>query len=149
MKKLIALILALVCILGLASCAQAEQEKAAETVHNDTTIITESQTEPTSALVLDCKSIQESAAWSFIDPDTVTVLGGEWAYTSEPNGYVALVTFNYANKFDEYETAEYVVLGVFGGEASTVHCLNEYSPYTRKNVLQEFGAIDNQRFTLE
>lgn len=109
----------------------------------------ESQTEPTSTPVLHCKSIQESAAWSFIDPNTVTVLSGEWAYTSQPNGYVALVTFNYTNKFDEYETAEYVVLGVFGGEASTVHCLNEHSPYTRENVLQEFGAIDDQRFTLE
>ena len=109
----------------------------------------EAQTEPTFVPVLDGKSLEAACAEGFIDPSKVTVLGGEWAYTADPNKFVALVSVKYTNKFDEYETAEFIMVGVFGGEIELYHCLNEHSSYTRENALQEFGAIDNQRFTLE
>ena len=95
-----------------------------------------------------CISIEEKIANDFIDPATVSVLSGEWAYTVDPNRFVAVVSVNYINKFNEYETAEYVVVGAFDGEAGTRHCLNQHSPYTRENVLEVFGAIDSQRFEL-
>jgi len=109
---------------------------------------TENQFEPDAAVIPTCKSIEEAIADDFIDPSTVSVLSGEWAYTVDPNRFVALVSVNYMNKFDEYETAEYVVVGAFGGDAGTRHCLNQHSPYTRENVLQTFGAIDDKQFAL-
>lgn len=153
MKKLMALVLALTSVLGLVGCSQAEQEDTVVTATDNVSVIapteTESQFEPVSVIIPTCKSIEAEIADDFIDPSTVTVLGGEWSYTDDSDRFVALVSVKYINKFDEYETAEYVVLGVFGGEAHTNHCLNQHSPYTRENVLQEFGAIDSQRFTLE
>lgn len=107
------------------------------------------QTAPESIITPTCRSIEEKIADDFIDLSTVSVLSGEWAYTVDPNRFVAVVSVNYINKFNEYETAEYVLLGAFDGEAHTRHCLNQHSPYTRENVLENFGAIDNQRFTLE
>ena len=107
------------------------------------------QTAPESIITPTCRSIEEKIADDFIDPSTVSVLSGEWAYTVDPNRFVAVASVNYINKFNEYETAEYVVWGAFDGEAHTRHCLNQHSPYTRENVLENFGAIDNQRFTLE
>ena len=107
------------------------------------------QTAPEFIITPTCRSIEEKIAGDFIDPSTVSVLSGEWAYTVDPNRFVAVVSVNYINKFNEYETAEYVVLGAFDGEAHTRHCLNQHSPYTREKVLENFGAIDNQRFTLE
>ena len=109
----------------------------------------ENQTEPTNRPVLDCKSLEAACADGFIDPSKVTVLGGEWAYTADPNKFVALATVRYTAKDDEYVTAEIVMVGTFGGETELFHHLNEHSPYTRENVLQEFGAIDDQRFPLE
>lgn len=110
---------------------------------------TESQTEPAVAHTLDCKSLQEACADGFNDPSKVTVLGGEWAYTADPNKYVALATVRYTDKDDEYETADFLMLGVFGGEIELYHMLNAHSPYTRENGLQEFGAVDGRRFPLE
>lgn len=109
---------------------------------------TENQHDPDAAVIPTCKSIEEAIADDFIDPSNVSVLSGEWAYTVDPNRFVALVSVNYMNKFDEYETAEYVVIGAFGGDAGTRHCLNQHSPYTRENVLQMFGAIDDKQFAL-
>ena len=99
--------------------------------------------------VLDCKSLEAACADSFIDPTKVTVLGGEWAYTADPNKFVALATVRYTDKDDEYEVAEIVMVGTFGVKTELFHHLNEHSPYTRENVLREFGAIDDQRFPLE
>ena len=107
------------------------------------------QTAPESIIIPTCRSIEEKIADDFIDPSTVSVLSGEWAHTVDPNRFVAVVSVNYINKFNEYETAEYVVLGTFEGEAHTRHCLNQHSPYTKENVLEAYGAIDNQRFILE
>lgn len=109
---------------------------------------TEKRSEPDAAILPTCKSIEAEIADDFIDPSTVSVLNGEWSYTSDPKRFVALVSVKYRNKFDKYETAEYVVLGEFGGDAKTRHCLNQHSPYTRENVLAIYGAIDHQRFTL-
>ena len=109
---------------------------------------TENQLESDAAVIPTCKSIEEAIADDFIDPSTVSVLSGEWAYTVDPNRFVALVTVNYMNKFNEYETAEYVVVGTFGGDAGTRYCLNQHSPYTRENVLQVFGAIEGKQFAL-
>ena len=99
--------------------------------------------------VLDCKSLEAACADGFIDPSKVTILGGEWAYTADPTKFVALATVRYTNKDDTYETSEFVMVGTFGGKTELFHNLNEQSPYTRENVLQEFGAIDAQRFPLE
>ena len=105
--------------------------------------------EPMDRPILDCKALEAACADSFIDPSKVTVLGGEWAYTAEPNKFVALATIRYTTKDDEYETAEFVMVGTFGGKTELFHNLNEYSPYTKENALQVFGAIDDQRFPLE
>ena len=109
---------------------------------------TELQIQPTVAHTLDCHMLQKACAEGFIDPSKVTVLGGEWAYTADPNKFVALATVRYTDKDDEYETADFLMLGVFGGEIELYHCLNEHSPYTRENGLQEFGAVNSQRFPL-
>ena len=109
----------------------------------------EYHTEPTMARTLDCESLQAACADGFIDPSKVTVLGGEWAYTADPNKFVALATVRYTDKDDEYVTADFLMLGVFGGEIELYHCLNQHSPYTRENALREFGAVDEQRFPLE
>lgn len=103
------------------------------------------QTPPT----LDCKTLEASCANGFIDPSKVSVLGGEWAYTADPTKFVALATVQYTNKDDEYETADFLMQGVFGGEIELFHCLNDHSPYTRANGLKEFGAVDDQRFPLK
>ena len=108
----------------------------------------ENQTGQDAVAIPTCSSMEAAIADDFIDPSTVSVLGGEWAYTVDPDRFVALVSVKYRNKFDEYETAEYVVLGEFGGDAGTRHCLNQHSPYTRETVLEIFGAINNQRFAL-
>ena len=110
---------------------------------------TEPQTESPSRPVLNLKSLETACADGFIDPSKVTVLSGEWAYTVAPDKFVALATVRYTNKDDEYETAEFVMVGVFGGEIELYHCLNRHSPYTRENALQAYGAIDDQRFPLE
>ena len=153
MKNLTVWLLALVCVLAIVGCSQAEQEDivatAADSVEAISTIETEPQTEPTSRPVLDCKSLEAACADGFIDPSKVTVLGGEWAYTADPNKFVALATVRYTAKDDEYVTAEIVMVGTFGGKTELFHHLNEHSPYTRENVLREFGAIDDQRFPLE
>ena len=98
---------------------------------------------------LDLKSLETACAEGFIDPSKVTVLGGEWAYTAEQDKFVVLATVRYTTKDDEYETADFLMRGVFGGKIELYHCLNEHSPYTRESALQEFGAIDDQRFPLE
>lgn len=153
MKKYIALLLTLVCVLALFGCSKAEEEKAVVATTNNTEVVTttetEVQTEPTVAHTLDCKSLQEACAESFIDPSKVTVLGGEWAYTSDPDKFVALATVRYTDKDDEYVTAEIVMVGTFGGKTELFHHLNEHSPYTRENALREFGAVDDRRFPLE
>ena len=110
---------------------------------------TEPQTEPAFVPVLDRESLEAACAEGFMDPSKVTVLGGEWAYTADPDKFVALAMVEYTDKDDEYETAEFLMLGVFGGEIELYHILNEHSPYTRENALQEFGAIDSRRFPLE
>ena len=102
-----------------------------------------------SARKLDLKSLEIACAEGFIDPSKVTVLGGEWAFTAEQDKFVVLATVMYTNKDDEYETADFLMRGVFGGEIEMFHTLNEHSSYTRENALQEFGAIDDQRFLLE
>lgn len=146
MKKLLTLLLSLCCVLVLASCFKTDDRQ--EQV--DATEFTEAsaETEPT-APVLDCKSLEAACADSFIDPTKVTVLGGEWAYTTDPNKFVALATVQYTDKDDQYEIAEFVMVGTFGGKTELFHNLNEHSPYTRENALQEFGAVDSQRFPLE
>ncbi len=153
MKNLTVWLLALVCVLAIVGCSQAEQEDivatAADSVEAISAIETEPQTEPISRPVLDCKSLEAACADGFIDPSKVTVLGGEWAYTADPNKFVALATVRYTAKDDEYVTAEIVMVGTFGGKTELFHHLNEHSPYTRENVLREFGAIDDQRFPLE
>ena len=153
MKKLITFLLVLTCVLCLVGCSHEEQEDtiatATDNVEVITTIETEPQTELTSKPVLDCQSLQAACAEGFIDPSKVTVLGGEWAYTADPNKFVALATVKYTDKDDEYEIAEFVMVGTFGGKTELFHNLNEHSPYTRENALQEFGAIDAQRFPLE
>lgn len=153
MKKLIVLLLALVYVLALVGCSKAEEEKTVAVTTNNTEVVatteTEAQTEPTTAHTLDCESLQAACADGFIDPSKVTVLGGEWAYTADSNKFVALATVRYTDKDDEYVVAEIVMVGTFGGKTELFHHLNEHSPYTRENVLQEFGAIDDQRFPLE
>lgn len=149
MKKPTALLLVLSFMLVLVSCSKADERKV--TTDNLEIVVaaeTEPQAELTPAAVLDCKALEAACAEGFIDPSKVSVLGGEWAYTADPNKFVALASVKYTNKYDEYETAEYVMVGVFGGEIELYHCLNEHSPYTRENALQEFGAIDSQRFPL-
>ncbi|MBQ7001354.1 MAG: hypothetical protein IJN67_09980 [Oscillospiraceae bacterium] len=108
----------------------------------------EKQAEANAVTVPTCKSIETEIADNFIDPATVSVRKGEWAYTADSNRFVALVSVNYINKFEKYETAEYVVLGTFGGGAETKHCLNQHSPYNRETVLEAYGAIDSRRFDL-
>lgn len=153
MKKLIVLILVLVCVLSLVGCSkEGDKNEVAETTDTVEAVVsaeTELQTEPTDRPVLDCKSLEAACADSFIDPSKVTVLGGEWAYTADPDKYVALATVQYTTKDDEYETAEFIMVGTFGGKTELFHNLNEHSPYSRENALQEFGAIDDQRFPLE
>ena len=105
--------------------------------------------EPRNRPVLDCKSLESACADNFMDPSKVTVLGGVWAYTADPNKFVALATVRYTVKNDAYETAEFVMVGTFDGKTELFHCLNEHSPYTKENALQEFGAMDDQRFPLE
>ena len=153
MKKLIVLISVLVCVLSLVGCSkEGDKNEVAETTDTVAAVVsadTELQTEPTDRPVLDCKSLEAACADGFIDPSKVTVLGGEWAYTADPNKFVALATVRYTDKNDEYVTAEIVMVGTFGGKTELFHHLNEHSPYTRENALQEFGAIDDQRFPLE
>ena len=153
MKKLIALVLALVCVLGLAGCSQAELEYTTETETYNSVVITTTETElraePTSRPVLDCKSLEATCADSFVDPSKVTVLGGEWAYTADPDKFVALATVRYTAKSDEFEIAEIVIVGTFDGKTELFHHLNEHSSYTRENVLRGFGAVDDQGFPLE
>ena len=145
MKKYLALLLALTCMLGLLGCSQAQHETTTATPETITTIETESPNMP----VLTCKSLEAACADSFIDPSKVTVLGGEWAYTADPDKFVVLATVRYTDKDDEYEVAEIVMVGTFGGKTELFHHLNEHSPYTKENALREFGAIDDQRFPLE
>jgi len=122
--------------------------KSTEADEIDTVLNELLQIEP-NAPVLDCKSLEIACAPSFIDPSKVSVLGGEWAYAADPNKFVALASVKYTTKDDEYEIAEFVMVGTFDGEIELLHNLNEHSPYTRENALQEFGAIDSQRFSLE
>ena len=143
MKRLTALLLSLACAMTLASCAKNSENT--EPATTDATVITATATEHT----LDLKTLEAACAEGFIDPSKVTVLGGEWAYTADPDKFVALATIRYTDKDDEYETADFLMRGVFGGEIELYHCLNEHSPYSRENALQEFGAIDNRRFPLE
>ena len=153
MKKIMALLLALSCVLALVACSKTGMEKATAVTADNIEVVTTTepapQTEPTAAHTLDCKSLQEACANGFIDPSKVTVLGGEWAYTADPNKFVALATVRYTDKDDEYETVDFLMLGVFGGEIELYHMLNAHSPYTRENGLQEFGAVDDRRFPLE
>ena len=153
MKKLMVLLLVLVCVLSLVGCSkEGKENEAAETPDTVEAVVsaeTELQTEPTDRPVLDCKSLEAACADSFIDPSKVTVLGGEWAYTADPNKFVALATVRYTDKDDEYVTAEIVMVGTFGGKTELFHHLNEHSPYTRENALREFGAVDDRRFPLE
>lgn len=153
MKKLIVLILVLVCVLSLVGCSkEGDKNKVAETTDTVATAVsaeTEPQAEPTDRPVLDCKSLEAACANSFIDPSKVSVLGGEWAYTADPNKFVALAMVRYTTKDNEYETADFVMVGVFSGGIELCHGLNEHSSYTRENALQEFGAVDDQRFPLE
>lgn len=110
---------------------------------------TEPQSELDSRPVLTLKSLEAACADGFVDPSKVTVLSGEWAYTVVPDKYVALATVRYTNKDNEYETADFVMVGVFGGEVERYHCLNQHSPYTSENALEVFGAAADQRFFLE
>ena len=105
--------------------------------------------ESTETRSLDLKSLEAACAEEFIDPSKVTVLSGEWTYTADPDKFVALATVRYTDKNDEYEVAEIVMVGTFGGKTELFHHLNEHSPYTRENVFREFGAIDDQRFPLK
>ncbi len=149
MKKYIVLLLALYCVLALIGCSNADEEKTVTVPTDPAKVILTTETEPAIARTLSCQTLQDACAEGFIDPSKVTVLGGEWAYTADPNKYVALATVRYTDKDDEYETADFLMLGVFGGEIELYHCLNEHSPYTRENGLQEFGAVDDQRLPLE
>lgn len=106
------------------------------------------QTEIANRPVLTLKLLEAACADGFIDPSKVTVLNGEWAYTVVPDKYVALATVRYTNKDSEYETADFIMVGVFGGDVEMYHCLNQHSPYTRENALETYGAIDDQRFPL-
>ena len=146
MKRLTALLLSLACVMTLASCAKNSENT--ETPPTDATVITVPQTEPATKHTLDLKTLEAACAEGFIDPSKVTVLGGEWAYTADPDKFVALATIRYTDKDDEFETADFLMLGVFGGEIELYHCLNEHSPYTRENGLREFGAVDDRRFPL-
>ena len=145
MKKLTALFLVLTCVLALAACSGGSEESKSATT--EATVPTETVSIPLHAL--DLQSLESACAEGFIDPSKVTVLSGEWAYTADPNKYVALATVRYTDKDDEFQTAEIVMVGTFGGKTELFHHLNEHSPYTRENALQEFGAIDDQRFPLE
>ena len=147
MKKFIALLLALSCMLALVACAKTDAEKETSATTEYIEVVT--ATEPTVAHTLDCQTLQAACADGFIDPSKVTVLGGEWAYTADPNKFVALATVRYTDKDGEYETVDFLMLGVFGGEIELYHMLNAQSPYTRENGLQEFGAVDDRRFPLE
>ena len=109
----------------------------------------EPQEELTNRPVLTLESLEIACADGFIDPTKVTVLSGEWAYTVVPDKYVALATVSYTNKDNEYETADFVMVGIFDGEVELYHCLNQHSPYTTENALHAYGAIDDQRFPLE
>ena len=154
MKKLIVLILVLVCVLSLVGCSkEGDKNEVAETTDTVAAVVsaeTEPQAEPTNRPVLDCKSLEAACADSFVDPSKVSVLSGEWAYTADPNKFVALATVRYTtDKDDEYQVADIIMVGTFGGKTELFHHLNEHSPYTRENALQEFGAVDDQRFPLE
>ena len=109
----------------------------------------ESHAEQASRPVLSLQSLEAACADGFIDPSKVTVLSGEWAYTVVPVKFVALATIKYTDKDNEYETADFVMVGVFDGEIELYHCLNQHSPYTRENALEAYGAVDDQRFPLE
>ena len=158
MKKSIArairIALILACILGFIGYQKANEEKihvvsSQSEQEGNAVVATEARIAQTSRPVLDCKSLEAACAEGFIDPSKVTVLGGEWAYTAEPDKFVSLATVRYTTKDNEYETADFVMVGVLGGKIELYHGLNEHSPYNRENVLQEFGAIDDQRFPLE
>ena len=152
MKKLIALFLVLACVLSLIGCSEGEKKNevaTTDTVGDVVSAETELQIELIDMPLLDCKSLEVACADSFIDPSKVSVLGGEWAYSYEPNKFVALATVRYTNKDDEYEVAEIVMVVTFDGTTELFHHLNENSPYTRENALREFGAVDDQRFPLE
>lgn len=147
MKQFIALLLALSCVPALVGCSKTDTEKETAATTENMEVVT--TTEPTAAHTLDCQALQAACADGFIDPSKVTVLGGEWAYTADPNKFVALATVRYTDKDGEYETTDFLMLGVFGGEIERYHMLNAHSPYTRENGLQEFGAVDDRRFPLE
>ena len=153
MKKLIAWFLILTWMNGLLGCSQAKRDdtavSAGDHVEVISTIGTEPQTEPINKHTLDCKSLEVACADSFIDPSKVSVLGGEWAYSYEPNKFVALATVRYTNKDDEYEVAEIVMVVTFDGTTELFHHLDENSPCNRENALREFGAVNDQRFPLE
>lgn len=109
MKKLTALLLALTCVLALTACSDdREESKSAAT---EATV--SASTDPTVLQTLDLKALEEACADSFLDPSKVTVLGGEWAYTADPDKYVALATVRYTDKNDEYEVAEIVMVGIW------------------------------------
>ena len=145
MKKLTVIFLVLTCLLALAACSADRGESSSDT----TEATVSAETDPTVLQTLDLKALEEACADSFIDPSKVSVLGGEWAYTADPDKYVALATVRYTDKNDEYEVAEIVMVGTFGGKTELFHHLNKHSPYTRENALKEFGAIDDKRFPLE
>lgn len=139
------MLLALDCAMALTGCSMSEKEKP----ESATTDKIEVQTESAAAHTLDCNSLKDACADSFIDPSKVSVLDGEWAYTADPNKFVALATVRYTDKNEKYEIAEFVMVGTFGGKTELFHNLNEHSPYTRENALQEFGAVDDRRFPLQ
>ena len=146
--RAITIALSLGCILGFIGYQKAIEES--KLTINEEALSTEAERqEPMDRPVLDCKSLEAACADSFIDPSKVTVLGGEWAYTADPNKFVALATVRYTNKDDAYETAEFIMVGTFDGKTELFHNLNDQSPYTRENALQAFGAIDVQRFPLK
>lgn len=152
MNKLIALLLILSFVPVLPGCSGREPDRVPAST--EPTVLaadtqTRCQTEPAASRTLDRQTLQSACAQGFIDPSQVTVLAGEWAYTADPNKFVALATVRYTDKDGEYETADFLMLGVFGGEIELYHILNEHSPYTQENGLREFGAVDDRRFPLE
>jgi hypothetical protein len=111
----IALILA--CIIGFIGYQKAvelqKEQTATPTQTHNSEILATKQT-GIDKPVLDCKSLEAACADSFIDPSKVSILGGEWTYTADPNKYVALATVRYTDKDDAYVVAEIVMVGTFG-----------------------------------